>query len=148
MIGCILTSIFVNLPSGWAHDTQVERNISDSWELSLCIGCTPCHFDQRMCPETALVSYCRLISHPGIPFYPKLEVNRIWSDLRVYWEQGELGCDDLPPFSSPRCVFLTSNLFSTQSPQQPSTYDMGNPRLLSFAYILEQLSQPRGLFLM
>lgn len=65
-----------------------ERNRGNSWELSLCTGCSPCHFVQRACPETVLVSYCKLISHPVIHLYLKLEVNRIWSDLRVYWEQG------------------------------------------------------------
>lgn len=108
-----------------------ERNRSDSWEMSLCTGCTTCHVAQRMCPETAWVSYCELIFHPGIHLYPKSHVNRIWSDLRVYWKQEELGCGNLAPFSSPQCVCLTSNLVSTHSPQMPSTDGKGNPKLLS-----------------
>lgn len=82
-----------------------ERNRSDSWALSLCTGCTHCHVAQRTCPQIPLVSYYELISHPGIHPYPKLDVNRVWSDLRVYWEQGELGCDYFPPFSSQVCLF-------------------------------------------
>lgn len=149
MVGHILTSILLNLPSGWPLAARDERNRSDIWEMSLCTGCTPCRVAQRVSVTRNCLGLILWIDLPcRNPRLPQIRCKQVLVDLRVYWEQGELGCDILPPFSSPRCVCLTRNLLSTHSPQLPSTDGEVNPRLLSFVCVWEQPSQIRAFFLM